>query len=106
MEEMMEYEYQAHLQKQKQQPPPVVQQQQQQQPPERRKAIRKPPSIHDAAYSGDLRTVQTKLQENGALINLRNPIVSPPSPSPFFFPYFRYFSRTSSAATVTPVEKN
>lgn len=67
----MDYEYQAHLQKQKQQPPGHLQ-------PERRKSIKKPASIHDAAYTGDLKNVQTKLQENGALINLRNPIVSSP----------------------------
>lgn len=69
MEEIMEYDYQAHMQKQKPQPPQLQ--------PERRRVIKKPPSIHDVAYSGDLKNVQMKLQENGALINLRNPVVSP-----------------------------
>lgn len=67
----MEYEYQAHLKKQHQPQPP-------QSLPERRKTIaqKKPTSIHDAAQAGDLRTVQSRLQENASLINLRNPIVS------------------------------
>lgn len=69
----MDYEYQAHLQKQKQ-----IQPQPPQSLPERKKTIqtKKPTSIHDAAQAGDLRAVQTRLQDNALLINLRNPIVS------------------------------
>lgn len=64
----MEYEYQSHLKKQlQQQQPPSV--------PERRRVVKKPGTIHDAAQSGDLVALQVKLQENGSLINLRNPIV-------------------------------
>ncbi|KAG0623001.1 hypothetical protein M758_3G140800 [Ceratodon purpureus] len=71
MEEMMEYEYQAHLKKQHQPQPP-------QSLPERKKTIaqKKPTSIHDAAQAGDLRAVQIRLQENALLINLRNPIMT------------------------------
>ena len=68
MEEMMEYEYQSHLKKQlQQQQPPLV--------PDRRRVIKKPGTIHDAAQAGDLVALQVKLQENGSLINLRNPVV-------------------------------
>lgn len=74
MEEMVEHEDQAHLHKEKLQ---QLQAPQVQQQPERRKVMKKPPSIHDAAYTGNLKVVQMKLQENGAVINLRNPIVSP-----------------------------
>ncbi|KAG0618646.1 hypothetical protein M758_4G081200 [Ceratodon purpureus] len=73
MEEMVEHEDQAHLLKEKLQ---QLQAPQVQQQPERRKVMKKPPSIHDAAYTGNLKVVQMKLQENGAVINLRNPIMT------------------------------
>jgi hypothetical protein len=69
MEEMMEYEYEQHLKKQLQPRPSqsVI---------DRKKMVlKKTVTIHEAAQAGDLKAVQIKLAENGALINLRNPIV-------------------------------
>lgn len=69
MEEMMEYEYEQHLKKQLQPRPSqsVI---------DRKKMmLKKTVTIHEAAQAGDLKAVQIKLAENGALINLRNPIV-------------------------------
>ena len=69
MEEMMEYEYEQHLKKQLQPRPSqsVI---------DRKKMVlKKTVTIHEAAQAGDLKAVQVKLAENGALINLRNPIV-------------------------------
>lgn len=64
----MEYEYQAHLKKQQPQPSQSV--------IDRKKMVlKKTATIHEAAQAGDLKAVQIKLAENGALINLRNPIV-------------------------------
>lgn len=65
----MEYEYEQHLKKQLQPRPSqsVI---------DRKKMVlKKTVTIHEAAQAGDLKAVQVKLAENGALINLRNPIV-------------------------------
>jgi hypothetical protein len=78
MEEMMEYEYNAHINKQQQH-----QQKEQQQTQmsvsdvhQRRRPKKKPLSIHDAAQAGDVKSLQSKLEEDTGLINSRNPIVS------------------------------
>lgn len=74
----MEYEYNAHVNKQQQH-----QQKEQQQTQlsvsdvhQRRRPKKKPLSIHDAAQAGDVKSLQSKLEEDTGLINSRNPIVS------------------------------
>ncbi|KAH9574410.1 hypothetical protein CY35_01G055800 [Sphagnum magellanicum] len=78
MEEMMEYEYYAHINKQQQH-----QQKEQQQTQlsvsdvhQRRRPKKKPLSIHDAAQAGDVKSLQSKLEEDTGLINSRNPIMT------------------------------
>ncbi len=73
----MEYEYNAHINKQQHQQKEQLQTQLSvSDVHQRRRPKKKPLSIHDAAQAGDVKSLQSKLEEDTGLINSRNPIVS------------------------------
>jgi DNA primase catalytic subunit len=77
MEEMMEYEYNAHINKQQHQQKEQLQTQLSvSDVHQRRRPKKKPLSIHDAAQAGDVKSLQSKLEEDTGLINSRNPIMT------------------------------